>query len=61
MNCNLVAIHYNKGKSKLFRINVDVTLCDLKDQLNGLLNNRDTRRLVPFEYCHMSTDANGYV
>ncbi|MCI46120.1 hypothetical protein A2U01_0067360, partial [Trifolium medium] len=52
-NTHLVAVYYNKGKTNLFRINVDVTLCDLNhqlDQLNGRLNCRDARREADVEY-----------
>lgn len=35
----------------MFRINVNVTLFDLKDQLNRRLNNHDTRKVVSIESC----------
>ncbi|MCI14784.1 hypothetical protein A2U01_0035916 [Trifolium medium] len=51
-NTHLAAVYYNNKKSNLFRIKVDVTLVDLKhqlDQLNGRLKCRDARRVVNIE------------
>jgi len=48
MNTNLTAIYYNIGKPNLLRVCVDVTLCDLKDQvdqINDHLNHDDTRKI----------------
>lgn len=52
-------MYFNEEKSNLLRIHVDVTLSDLKDQLdqvNGRLNYRETRRVDNVEYLHPSTD-----
>ncbi|MCI41585.1 hypothetical protein A2U01_0062818, partial [Trifolium medium] len=54
-NTHLVAVYYNNEKPNLFRINVNVTLCDLKHQLdqhNGHLNCRDASRVADVEYRH---------
>lgn len=64
MNFNLVAIYYNKGALNLFRINVNVTTYNLKDQLdrlNRLINHHNKRWLVNVEYLRSSTDTNGCV
>jgi len=62
LNTKLAAIYYNRGKlPHLFRIRNDVTLSELKDQLNQInrqLNHRDTRRVVGAEYrCPLSDSA----
>jgi len=36
MNFSLAVVYYNKGKSNLLRINVDVTMSNLKDQLDQM-------------------------
>ncbi|MCI43039.1 hypothetical protein A2U01_0064276 [Trifolium medium] len=47
VNTHLAVVYFNKGNPNLFRIDVDVTLSDLKqqlDQLIGRLNgHRDTK------------------
>ncbi|AES65855.1 hypothetical protein MTR_2g049970 [Medicago truncatula] len=58
MNTKLDAMYYNMGKPNLFRINVDVTLSDLKDQsdwINGRLTHEDTRRMNNVEYRRLLT------
>ncbi|MCH91059.1 hypothetical protein A2U01_0011983 [Trifolium medium] len=60
MNYNLAAVYYNKGKSNLLRINIDVTLCNLKhqlDQLNGCINYDNARRVAGVEYRHPSVNS----
>ncbi|MCI78062.1 hypothetical protein A2U01_0099332, partial [Trifolium medium] len=49
-NTNLVAVYYNHGKPNLLRIHEDVTLSNLKHQLNSLLHFRDQRRVTEIEY-----------
>jgi len=64
MNFNLIVVYYHKGKSNLIKINVDVTLSNLKDQLNqmnGCLNYGDTRMVASFEYHCQSIGSNGCV
>jgi hypothetical protein len=56
-NTHIVAVYYNRGKTNLFRIHVDVTLADLKHQLtqlNGRPNFRDDRRVTDMEYHSLS-------
>jgi len=58
----LAAVYYNGGTPPhLFRIHNDVTLSELKDeldQINRQLNHRDTRRVVGVEYrCPLSDSA----
>ncbi|MCH80629.1 hypothetical protein A2U01_0001399, partial [Trifolium medium] len=63
-NTHLVAVCYNNGKPNLFRIHVDVTMADLKhqmDQLNDRLNCRDARRVVSVEYRRLSICSDGCV
>ncbi|AES93736.1 hypothetical protein MTR_5g006910 [Medicago truncatula] len=58
MNTKLDAMYYSMGKPNMFRINVDVTLSDLKDQsdwINGRLNHEDTRRMNNVEYRRLLT------
>jgi len=58
----LVAVCYNAGNLNLFRVRVDVTLLDLKDQLdqiNWRLNHRDTRRVDDVGYRRPSIDSAG--
>lgn len=45
MNSNLVVVDYYKRTPNLFRINVCITLSNLKDQLNGCLNYCDPKKL----------------
>lgn len=64
MNFILVIVYYNKEKSHLLIINVDVTLCDLNnqlDQMNNCLNYRDTRRVIDVEYYRFSIDSDEHV
>jgi len=47
-NTMLVAVCFNGGKPNLFKVRVDVTLVDLKDQhnqINQRLNHRNTRKV----------------
>jgi len=49
----LAAVCFNGGKPNMFRVQINVTLVDLKDQLdqiNQQLNHRDTRRVDDLEY-----------
>ena len=53
LNTKLVAIYYNVGKPNLFRVQVNVTMLDLKDQLDQInreLNQRDIRRMYRSRY-----------
>jgi len=54
LNTKLAAVYYNGGTPPhLFRIRNDVTLSELKDeldQINRQLNHRHTRRVVGVEY-----------
>jgi len=46
VNTKLVAVYYNTGKPNQFRVDVDVTLSNLKeqlDQINSRINHKDTR------------------
>jgi len=46
---NLATTYYNKGKLNLFMVCLDVTLSDLKDQMdqtNGRLIHRNSKRMV---------------
>ena len=64
VNTKLVAVYYNIGKPNQFRVDVDVTLSNLKDQLdqvNSILNHIDTRRVDIVEYRHPSIYSNGSV
>ncbi|AES61565.1 hypothetical protein MTR_1g086160 [Medicago truncatula] len=64
LNTKLTTINYNEGKLNLFRVQVDVTLSLLKDQLdqiNHRLNHKDIRRVDNVEYYHPSTDSYGNV
>jgi len=61
-NTKLAAIYYNcETPPHLFRIRNDVTLSELKDELdkiNRQLNHKDTRRVVGVEYrCPLSDSA----
>lgn len=52
LNTMLVAIYYNKGKLNRFRVHIDATLSDLKeqlDQINGRINHKDIRRMNNFQ------------
>lgn len=51
----------NEFKPNLFRIIDGVILCNLRDQLNGLLNYDDTRRLINVEYRRPSIGSYGRV
>jgi hypothetical protein len=57
----LAAVYYNGGTPPhLFRIRNDVTLYELKDeleQMNRQLNRKDTRRVVGVEYRCSSSDS----
>jgi len=62
LNTKLAAIYYNGGTPPhLFRIRNDVTLSELKDeldQINRQLNHRDTRRVVGVNYrCPLSNST----
>jgi hypothetical protein len=64
LNTKLTSIYYNGGKPNLFRVWVDVTLSELKDQLdqiNHRLNNMNTRRMDNVKYHRPSTNSNGSV
>jgi hypothetical protein len=61
-NTKLAAVYYNGRKPPLlFRIRKDVTISELKDQLdqvNRQLNHRDKRRVIGVEYrCPLSDSA----
>jgi len=46
-------VRFNGGNSHLFKVRIDVTLKDLKDQLNEInqgLNPEDTRRMEDLQY-----------
>ncbi|CAJ2666686.1 unnamed protein product [Trifolium pratense] len=63
-NSHLAAIYYNQGNSNLFRINVDVTLVDLKNQLTELscrLHGLDQRRVTEVVYRRPSVCSDGKV
>jgi hypothetical protein len=58
-NTNVVAVYY-KGEPNMFRIHMDITLCDLKDQLEQIdycLNRGYTRRVNNVKYPCMSIDS----
>ena len=59
----LVEVCFNGGKpNKLYRVQVNVTLKDLKDQLNQInrrLNHRDSKRVEDVEYQCLSIDSVG--
>jgi len=63
LNTKLADVYYNRGKPPhLFRIHTDVTLSELKSQLNEInheLNRRDTRRVDGVEYRRLSTVSFG--
>jgi len=64
MNTKLAEVYYNAEKSNFFRVQVDVMLLDLKDQLNQInhrLNHKDTRRVDNVEYFPPSTNSDGSV
>ncbi|KAK2390602.1 hypothetical protein QL285_064125 [Trifolium repens] len=57
-------MYYNRGNINLFRIHVDVTQGDLKQQLtqlNGHVNHRDQRRVTDVEYRRPSVCSDGTV
>jgi len=61
-NTMLAAVCCNGGKSNLFRVRVDVTLTDLKDQLdqiNRQLNHRNIRRVDDVGYRQPSINSIG--
>jgi len=65
LNNNLV-IYYigGRGTHNMFRVNVGVTLSDLKKQLdwiNGRLNHDDTRMVVSVKYRRPLIDPNGHI
>ncbi|MCI26250.1 hypothetical protein A2U01_0047445, partial [Trifolium medium] len=49
-NTHLAAVYYNHRKPNLLRIQVDVTLADLKHQLKSRLHFRDRRKETDVEY-----------
>jgi hypothetical protein len=52
-NTHIDAVYYNGENVNLFRIQVDVTLGDLKHQLtrfNGRVNHHDKKRVTGVEY-----------
>jgi len=58
----LAAVCFNVGKPNLLRVRFDVTLVDLKDQLdqiNQQLNRRDTRKMDGVWYRRSSIDTVG--
>jgi hypothetical protein len=64
VNTKLAAFYYNAGKPNLFRVRVDVTLFDLKDQLDQInyeLNHNDIRRVDCAEYRHPLTESYGNI
>jgi len=61
MNFNPVAVYCNKGKLNLFWFNDNVTLSNLKSQLNGILNQSDTRMVAIVKYHGASINSNGHV
>ncbi|MCI62780.1 hypothetical protein A2U01_0084037, partial [Trifolium medium] len=58
-NTTLAAVYYNHEKPNLLRIHDDVTLSDLKHQLNNFLHFRDQRRVTEIEYRRPSVCADG--
>ena len=62
-NTKLAAIYYNcETPPHLFRICNDVTLSELKDELdkiNRQLNHKDTRRVVDVKYRCSLSDSDG--
>lgn len=64
LNSNLYVFYY-KGKSDLFRIDVDVMLSDLNthqlNQINGPPDHDDTRRVENVEYHRSSIGSYGCV
>jgi len=64
LNTKLTPLYYKGGKPNLFRVRVDDTLSDLKDQLDQIyrrLNLRDTRTVDNVEYLRPSTESDGSV
>lgn len=64
LNTKLVVVYYNGGKPHLFRVQNDITLSKLKDQLyqiNHQLSHRDTRIVDNVDYRRPSTDSAGRV
>lgn len=61
MNFNLAAVYCNKDKLNLFWINDNVTISNLKSQLNGILNQSHPRMVVIVKYRGASVDSNGHV
>jgi len=61
-NTMLVVVCFNGGKRNLFRVQVDVTLVDLKDQLNQInqrLSHRGTRKVDGVRYRRPLIDSAG--
>ncbi|PNX91417.1 hypothetical protein L195_g047548 [Trifolium pratense] len=56
-NTSLAAVYYNHETPNLVRIHDDVTLSDLKRQLNSLLHFRDQRRVTEIVYRRLSVCA----
>lgn len=65
MKYNIFLLYFNKvTHPHLLTINIDVTLSDLKYQLNQMdlsLKHRKTRRVVNVEYRYFSVDDDGGV
>ncbi|KEH23138.1 hypothetical protein MTR_7g066930 [Medicago truncatula] len=62
VSTKITAVYYSRGKPNLFRVHVDVTLSNLKDQLDQIksrLNQRERRRVDNVEYCQSSIDSDG--
>lgn len=47
---NLISNKKKMKKPNLLRVHVNVTMCDLKDKINGCLNYRNTRMIISVEY-----------
>ncbi|PNX96230.1 hypothetical protein L195_g019432 [Trifolium pratense] len=63
-NSHLDAVYYNQGNPNLFRINVDVTLADLKNQLtevNCRLHGPNQRRVTEVVYRRLLVRLDGKV
>jgi len=64
MNTMLAAMCYNREKLDLFRVCFDVTLYELKDQLNqtnDCLNYIDTRMVDNVEHRRLSINLDGCI
>ncbi|PNX88791.1 hypothetical protein L195_g044905 [Trifolium pratense] len=58
-NTSLAAVYFNNGTPNLVRIRNDVTLSDLKRQLNSLLHFREQRWVTEIVYRHPSVCTDG--